>query len=277
MDYDTYEKKITELQKKAHQERENNTHEHTEAMSEMLRMSIESLAAPAEMAQQQAMNDIVMQRIILSKELGKEEKERDNDLINRIKSQQDLNLELLNQTALIGGLSGALGGIAQGFADGKLEGKEMFSSLLQGAMQALPALIAMAGVSNPFAMIGIGVGVTALLGTIKGAIQRFEEGGLIKGKYTGKDDILVLAQAGEFVVPRDASTQHRPKLEHLRQTGQWINNQSISMAGVERRLDTLINATHTQKTTAVKLEHKINVDKNKMIKGLEFQRARMAY
>jgi len=260
--------RITALQKKAQEEREENAHQHSEAITELVKMSFDSFMQPIVQEQQEALQKLIMNNLALQQKM-------DDEVRKGIEADKEKNELILQQTALYSGLGGAVMGLTEGFADGKLEGKEMFSALLSGATKALPSLIAVAGVSNPFAMAAIGIGITALLGVIKGAVQRFEGGGEIKGKYTGKDDTLILAQAGEYVVPRSIAQENLGNLERLRHTGKW--NAEISMAGVERRLDDLINAIQTQKTSAIKLEHNINVDKNKMLKGMEFEKARASY
>ena len=297
IDYNEYEKQITAIQKKAQQEREENAHEHSQAIANLLKMNVDAFMSPiasmqaeglqdffkTNLASQQLLNKEKELQIKIENELSKVKKEQLQTELQQIQAAKDKlaedqlhSTEILKQTSLYSAMGGTITGIADAFADGKVEGKEMFAAVLCGAMKALPALIATAGVSNPFAIAAIGVGVTTLLGVIKGAVQKFEGGGEIKGRYTGKDDTLILAQAGEYVVPRNIAQDNIHNLERLRQTGRWSNTE-ISMAGVERRLDEVITVLNKQKTTAVKLEHNVKMDKNKFLNGLALEQARQSF
>jgi len=295
--YEEYEKRILEIQKKRNAEALKDDEKYYEELTKINARFLEAFTSPIFSMQSAAINEVLQKHIesnALKKQSIELEKEYHNASAERKEQIKDMQLGLdqrikdndalkeqnqiiAQQTALYAGLSGMVMSLNNSFSDGKLDAKEFFKSVIDGALGALPSLVALKAFSNPFAAIGAVAGLSAILLALKALLSKnkFAEGGFVSGAK-GKDKIPAMLTHGEYVIPADITTRNLPSLERLRYTGQW-NNTQISMAGVERRLDMVVIAINKQKTSEVKLNHNVKVDKYKMIKGLEVERLKRAF
>ena len=180
---------------------------------------------------------------------------------------------------LIAGIGSTMSNIFSELEEGELTVGSFFKSLLKGALAVLPALATIKGLMEPWTLIAVTAGVTGLVAFINSMTKKqqsgFHEGGLIKGKYSGKDKVHIMAEEGEFIVPRDITKKHLPSLERLRYTGQWNapnnNNNNI----IANKIDNLISVI---KNTERQVKHTGQVSvNNKYFDDVKWNNLRMAY
>jgi hypothetical protein len=165
--------------------------------------------------------------------------------------------------AVIGsGLTASISGLVSGMAQGEMTVGSFFKSILQGALQALPGLAALIGLTNPWALLGIGAGIIGLIALIDTLTaeqsNKYFEGGLVQGA-SGKDNVSAKLTRNEYVVPADITMQHLPRLQRLRYTGQWNQPGLYSTAAIENKLDS-INNTLKQQSAGFDVRGHIKVD-----------------
>ena len=178
------------------------------------------------------------------------------------------------------GLGSAFAGIFDELAEGELTFAGFFRSILKGALSTLPALLAMKAAIDPSALLGITAGVSAVMIALKGMheggqVLKFAKGGMIPGSYSGKDRVPIMAEEGEFIVPRDIAKKHLPSLERLRYTGQWNAPGIGSNKAIEYKLGVLIDTIkNTERQVKLLGEVKVN---NKYFDKVKWNDVRMAY
>jgi len=185
--------------------------------------------------------------------------------------------DALPEAAAMSGFIGVLDSLNMAFAEGELNAKSFFNAILDGAMRALPSLVTMLGLSNPFAIVGavaaIAAGITALKSLMANGMV---EGGLVTGKK-GTDKIPKMLTHYEYVIPADITQKNLPSLERLRYTGQWWNNATISTAGIEQRLDILNQTFKAGHNHDIKVNQKVNFNHTKYSELIRFENSKNNY
>lgn len=189
---------------------------------------------------------------------------------NNIDNTKQSMAEMDGQFGTMVGVQGAMvafQSINQAMSDGVLTGKEFFNSMLDGVVALLPQLLTATGLMSAFAnpltaILSIGGIIMAI--TAMKSLLAFEEGGTVPGVYKGYDSVLAAVSPQEEIIRRDVAIQHRSKLQHLNQTGQWIS-QAISTRGIEDRLDKVYSALSAGHKHDIKLQG--NVKMNDSIYG----------
>ena len=184
--------------------------------------------------------------------------------------------DALPEDTAMAGMFGMLTSINGAFADGELNAKSFFNAVLDGAMQAAPGLVAMLGLSNPFAIVGAVAAITAAVTALKAVMAKgMVEGGLVTGKK-GIDKIPTMLTHGEYVIPADITYKYLPSLERLRYTGQW-NNTTINTAGIERKLDMMNQTLKAGHKHDINVNQKVNFNHDKYSELIKFENSKNCY